>query len=223
MDQIIATIEARKQDVLNAVRSQAKISLEPLTKKKAEVENRVKKLDSAIEQTEFLMKQNFSTEILGFNETFHTILNEDNTQPNSDSEFIPLLSFSKNEKLISVLNSKGIGDVKTVLAKLERTFRPLLSFGQKGKSVGMLHFPWGVAVNNHDEIAVSECGNHRITIFSSEGTYLRSFGKRGKSNGMFINPSGIAFDQNSNIFVLDSFNHRVQVLITNLNTLTVYQ
>ena len=38
VDQIIATIEARKQDILNAVRSQASISLEPLTKKKAEVE-----------------------------------------------------------------------------------------------------------------------------------------------------------------------------------------
>ena len=219
VDQIIATIEARKQDILNAVRSQAKISLEPLTKKKAEAENRVKKLDSAIEQTEFLMKQNFSTEILGFNETFHTILNEDNTQPNSDSEFIPLLSFSKNEKLISVLNSEGIGDVKTVLAKLNRTFRPLLSFGQKGKSVGMLHFPWGVAVNNHDEIAVSECGNRRITIFSSEGTYLSSFGRRGINDGMFIVPSGIAFDRDNNILVVDSFNHRVQVFDRNGNFL----
>ena len=222
VDQIIATIEARKQDILNAVRSQAKISLEPLTKEKAEVENRVKKLDSAIEQTEFLLKQNFSTEILGFNETFHTILKEDNTQANSDSEFVPLLSFSKNENLISVLNSKEIGHLKTVLAKLNRTFRPLLSFGQKGKSVGMLHFPWGVAVNNHDEIAVSECGNHRITIFSSEGTYLKSFGRRGKSNGMFINPSGIAFDQNNNIFVLDSFNHRVQVFDRNGNFLRTF-
>ena len=219
VDQIIATIEARKQDILNAVRSQAKISLEPLTKKKAEAENRVKKLDSAIEQTEFLMKQNFSTEILGFNETFHTILNEDNTQANSDSEFIPLLSFSKNENLISVLNSEGIGDLKTVLAKLNRTFRPLLSFGQKGKSVGMLHFPWGVAVNNHDEIAVSECGNRRITIFSSEGTYLSSFGRRGINDGMFIVPSGIAFDRNNNILVVDSFNHRVQVFDRNGNFL----
>ena len=219
LDQIIATIEARKQDILNAVRSQAKISLEPLTKKKAEVENRVKKLDSAIEQTEFLMKQNFSTEILGFNETFHTILNEDNTQANSDSEFIPLLSFSKNEKLRSVLNSEGIGDLKTVLAKLNRTFRPLLSFGQKVKSVGMLHFPWGVAVNNHDEIAVSECGNRRITIFSSEGTYLSSFGRRGINDGMFIVPSGIAFDRNNNILVVDSFNHRVQVFDRNGNFL----
>ena len=222
VDQIFATIEAGKQDILNAIRSQAKISLEPLTKKKAEVENRVMKLDSAIEQTEFLMKQNFSTEILGFNETFHTILKEDNTQANSDAEFVPLLSFSKNEKLISVLNSEGIGDLKTVLAKLNRTFRPLLSFGQKGKSAGMLHFPWGVAVNNHDEIAVSECGNHRITIFRSEGTFLKSFGRRGKSNGMFINPSGIAFDQNNNILVVDSFNHRVQVFDRNGNFLRTF-
>ena len=32
--------------------------------------------------------------------------------------------------------------------------RPVLSFGSKGSSVGMFHFPWGVAVNANDEIAV---------------------------------------------------------------------
>jgi len=33
--------------------------------------------------------------------------------------------------------------------------RPVLSFGTNGSSVGMFEYPWGVAVNARDEIAVS--------------------------------------------------------------------
>ena len=100
-----------------------------------------------------------------------------------------------------------------------RRFRPVLSFGQKGKSVGMLNGPWGVAVNDSDEIAVTDCFNHRISVFRSNGTHLRSFGKKGKSNGEFQYPTGIAFDSLGNIVVADNSNHRVQVLDKNGNFL----
>ena len=59
-----------------------------------------------------------------------------------------------------------------------RQFRPVLSFGQRGSSAGMFRKPWGIAVNENDEIAVTEFGNHRIQVFSSTGTYLRSFGRK---------------------------------------------
>ena len=92
-----------------------------------------------------------------------------------------------------------------------RQFRPVLSFGQQGSSVGMLSKPWGVAVNERDEIAVTDNGNNRVQLFSSDGTYLRSFGRKGGKQGEFNFPVGIAFDKNSNIIVSDSYNHRVQV------------
>ena len=50
------------------------------SQKKGEFENQVKIIASAIEQTESLMKRNFGTEILGFNETFDKILQEQDTQ-----------------------------------------------------------------------------------------------------------------------------------------------
>ena len=53
----------------------------------------------------------------------------------------------------------------------------------KGSSVGMFQFPWGVAVNAMDEIAVTDGWNNRVQIFSSDGNYLRSFGQRGNKNG----------------------------------------
>ena len=71
VDQLIAIIEARKQDVFDVVDDQANKALETLLQKKGEVENQVKIIESAIEQTESLMKRNFSTEILESNETFY--------------------------------------------------------------------------------------------------------------------------------------------------------
>ena len=91
-----------------------------------------------------------------------------------------------------------------------RQFRPVLSFGQQGSSAGMFNSPWGVAVNEKDEIAVTDTGNHRIQVFSSNGTHIRSFGRKGDQQGEFNFPAGIAF-HNDNIIVVDSINHRVHI------------
>ena len=115
VDQMIAIIEARKQDVFDAVDNQAKNSLESLAENKGEVENQVKIIESAIEQSESVLKRSFSSEILEFSETFDTIVQEPRTQGNRDiAKNFPQFSFTKSEKLISVLNSEGIGDVKTL-------------------------------------------------------------------------------------------------------------
>ena len=257
VDQVIAIIEARKQDVFDAVDNQAKQSLESLSQKKAQVENQVKLIESAIERTKALVKRSFSTEILGFSETFDAILQEQGTQQYRDTESIPRFSFTKSEKLINVLNSEGIGNVETVLSETKvrqqsgakgkesskvtagnkgtnvrnrplesqvqtRRFRSVLSFGQKGESVGMLNKPWGVAVNDQDEIAVIDFGNHRVSVFSSDGTHLRSFGREGQNNGEFQYPTGIAFDSHGNIVVADCRNHRVQVFDRNGNFLSKF-
>ena len=257
VDQIIAIIEARKQDVFDAVDSQAKKLLESLSLKKDEVEKQLKIIESAIEQTETLLKRSFSTEILGFSETFDTILQEQSTQENRDTEYIPRFSFTKSEKLINLLSmSEGIGNVEFVFSETKaqqsgakgkesskviagnkganvrdspletqvqtRRFRSVLSFGQKGESLGMLKSPWGVAVNNQDEIAVTVHSNHRVSVFSSDGTHLRSFGRRGQKNGEFQYPRGIAFDSLGNIVVADYKNHRVQVFDRNGNFLSKF-
>ena len=90
-------------------------------------------------------------------------------------------------------------------------FRPVLSFGKQGSSVGMFNCPWGVAVNARDEIALTDQKNNRVQIFNSDGNYLRSFGREGKKVGEFKEPRGIAFHNNGNIFVADNGNHRIQI------------
>jgi len=93
-----------------------------------------------------------------------------------------------------------------------RKFRAVASFGQRGSDPGMLNGPCGVAVNERDEIAVTDAGNNRIQVFSRDGTYLRSFGRKGNNQGQFNFPTGIAFDRkNGNILVANNENHRIQL------------
>ncbi|XP_078361779.1 E3 ubiquitin-protein ligase TRIM45-like [Oculina patagonica] len=92
-----------------------------------------------------------------------------------------------------------------------RQYRPVLSLGQQGSAVGMLSKPFGVAINESNELAVTDNGNNRVQVFSSDGTHLRSFGRKGAKQGEFNFPSGIAFDKKGNITVVDSHNHRIQL------------
>ena len=87
-----------------------------------------------------------------------------------------------------------------------RQFRPVLSFGQQ-----ILKNPWGVAVDEQDEIAVSDVGNHKIHLFKSDGTHIRSFGAEGAQHGQLNFPSGTAY-HGDNIIVAEQDNNRVQVL-----------
>ncbi|XP_067022323.1 E3 ubiquitin-protein ligase TRIM71-like [Acropora muricata] len=90
-----------------------------------------------------------------------------------------------------------------------RLFKPVLSFGKEGSTDGMFSRPWGIAVNDKDEIAVTDRHNHRIQSFLSDGTHLRSFGRRGNQQGQFECPTGITFCRN-NIIASDTNNHRVE-------------
>ena len=92
-----------------------------------------------------------------------------------------------------------------------RQYTPVLSFGGKGLSAGMFDGPWGVAVNENNEIAVTEVENNRVQIFSSDGTHLRSFGSKGDQEGEFKYPSGIAYLNYGNMVIADSGNNRLQI------------
>ena len=92
-----------------------------------------------------------------------------------------------------------------------RQYKPVLSFGEEGSSVGMFDEPYGVTVNERNEIAVTDSNNCWVQVFSSDGTYLRSFGSEGDEEGEFNNPSGIACLNNGNIVVAYTHQNRLQI------------
>ena len=59
-------------------------------------------------------------------------------------------------------------------------------------------------VNERNEIAVTDNGNNRTQLFSSDGTYLRSLGREDIKQGGFDYAT-------RNTFMVDSCNHLVQL------------
>jgi len=110
-----------------------------------------------------------------------------------------------------IVNGENVNGSPFTVQVKARQYKPVLSFGQYGSSVGMLNYPWGVAVNERNEIHVTDRDNNRVQIFGSDGTYLRSFGSGGDQEGELKHPRGIAFLNNEKIAVADTSNHRVQI------------
>ena len=206
VDQIIAIVEARKQDVFDALDDQAKKSLETLSQKKGKVENQVKIIESAIEQTESLMKRNFSTEILGFNETFDKIVEEQGTQQNRDTESIPRFSFTKSDKLINVLNSEGIGNVKTVFSETKSQ-----QSGAKGKESSK--------VTDGNKGANDRDGPLEAQVQTKRYIPVLSFGQEGESVGILNGSWGVAVNDRDEIAVANVRKNRVSVFSSDGNHL----
>ena len=110
-----------------------------------------------------------------------------------------------------MINGEHVSGSPFTVQVKPRQYKPVLSFGGEGSSAGMFDGPWGVAVNERNEIAVTDRYNNRVQIFSSDGTYLRSFGSMGDQEGEFNEPTGIAYLNNGNIVVADSENNRLQI------------
>ena len=112
-----------------------------------------------------------------------------------------------------MINGEHVSGSPFTVQVKRRQYKPVLSFGRKGSSwsSGKFDCPWGVAVNERNEIAVTDFENNRVQIFSCDGKFIRSFGKKGVKKGEFKDPSGIAYLNNGNIAVADSINNRLQI------------
>jgi len=60
-------------------------------------------------------------------------------------------------------------------------------------------------------IFVSDCGNHNIVKFDSQGNYLNEIGKQGQAPGEFFMPRFIDTDSQNNLIVYDTGNSRIQI------------
>ena len=80
--------------------------------------------------------------------------------------------------------------------------------GHPVRTVTGLAGPYGIAFNNREEMIVSECLGHRLSILDTRGQKIRTFGSRGDSPHQMIEPAGIATDDYGNIYV--SSQHKLQ-------------
>jgi DNA-binding beta-propeller fold protein YncE len=76
--------------------------------------------------------------------------------------------------------------------------------------------PTGVAVDpRNGRIYLVDTGDHKVKVFSRDGTFLKNFGRRGTGDGEFNFPTMIWRNENGHFLITDSMNFRIQVFDEN--------
>lgn len=105
---------------------------------------------------------------------------------------------------VQIINKSG-----QVIAKFGEPASP--TTGKIEIGTGGFFHPQALALDDKDNIYVSDTGNHRIRVFNPAGKVLNKFGIQGARLGEFNSPTGLAIDPASNLLVVDEKNYRVQI------------
>ncbi|KAJ8412512.1 hypothetical protein AAFF_G00128480 [Aldrovandia affinis] len=117
-----------------------------------------------------------------------------------------LWTATSNGKLVTKFGARGTSD-RQFAEKSGANF----ALEQKLSKSGPVFSPHFVAVNNKNEIVVTDFHNHSVKVYNADGEFLFKFGSHGEGNGQFNAPTGVAVDANGNIIVADWGNSRIQV------------
>ncbi|XP_015197424.1 tripartite motif-containing protein 3b isoform X1 [Lepisosteus oculatus] len=123
-----------------------------------------------------------------------------------DNKACCVFIFQSNGKLVTKFGARGTSD-RQFAEKSGANF----ALEQKLSKSGPVFSPHFVAVNNKNEIVVTDFHNHSVKVYSADGEFLFKFGSHGEGNGQFNAPTGVAVDANGNIIVADWGNSRIQV------------
>jgi len=93
------------------------------------------------------------------------------------------------------------------------SFDPDETFGDWGKSGGVLNNPYLVAIRQGN-IFLTDMMNGRLVQVTTEGVFLKDLGERGVREGQFVRPKGVAAGVRGRVFVSDSTLGVVQVFDT---------
>ena len=97
---------------------------------------------------------------------------------------------------------------------------PVEKLGNPFLTIDRVEGPCGVAVNQREEVVVTERDGHCVSVFSRCGKKLQSFGTQGSCYGQFSRPRGVTVDSEGNILVADTINYRIQKCTTTGEFLT---
>ena len=92
----------------------------------------------------------------------------------------------------------------------ERTFTPLRCIGEGTIEEKKLKHPWGIAVNDSNEIFVSDMENNRIVVFNEYGEFVRSFG-----HNVLSCLTGLVVDNTGRITVVSRKDGKVLLFTSN--------
>jgi len=117
VDNLIAVIEAKKQNIFSAVDNQTTKSLESLTKRKNKIEEQIAVIEPSLEKAEKLLTRSINAEVVQVKKSLETIFaGVDQTDPidGDPKGLLVRLTFAENQKLVNIVNSEEIGSLENL-------------------------------------------------------------------------------------------------------------
>ena len=82
-----------------------------------------------------------------------------------------------------------------------------IQLGTPVRVVTGLNKPYGIAINSHGEMVVSNFTGHTVSLLDSKGEEIQTYGKGDRPDQMWF-PAGVAVDSDDNVYVAS--NHKLQ-------------
>ena len=116
VDNLLATVEAKKQAMYEAVEKETRKSLEIITELKTEIESQIELIESSLKKADKLMIRSTNVEVVRLMKPFETMFQRDdqNQQVDRDLKKLPFLTFVENHKLRNTIEGEGIGSLRAV-------------------------------------------------------------------------------------------------------------
>ncbi len=139
--------------------------------------------------------------------------------------------YSPHDLVIDSSNNIWVVDMNNYrIQKFDSSGNFLSKFGSKGCQViqndgtitgethnGKFCTPQSIAMDDSDNLYITDANNRRVQKFDSSGTFVSQFGSYGNSDGKFIGPHYLELDDSGNIYVGDRERNNVQVFSPSFN------
>ena len=146
----------------------------------------------------------------------------------SDTKLHRIMVFTKEHKIEGAISQGGLVDPAGMVVDNENRFlyvadagrdqvmvydadnlNLLRTIGTAGKAhslteEGQFAAPTNVALDQDNNLYVSDMFNNRIEVFDADGNFIRAWGKAGDRPGYFSRPKGIAIDSDGHVWVADA-------------------
>ena len=116
VENLFATVEAKKQAIYEAVERETRESLEIIAGQKMQIERQIMVIESSLERADKLMIQSTNAEIIHSMKSLETIFQRDdqNQLVELDLKKPPFSAFVENQKLLNTIEAEEIGSLRVV-------------------------------------------------------------------------------------------------------------
>ena len=113
-DNLIETIQAKRQKILAAVENETRKSGESVARTKTEIQQKITMIESSLEKADKLLTRSINAEVVQLKKSLAAILKEVEQAKHisSDPEYLPTVVFVENQKIEDVFKSEDIGFLK---------------------------------------------------------------------------------------------------------------